>query len=100
MTRHFYAAQRPRGFINETYVHRFGSRADRDLWVNDHEGDGDVNSATHGAFAVSARFARRTVGPMDWPHRWRTDNWGPFNFIDHAYNIGSTGSASADYWDR
>ena len=83
MTRHFYAAQRPRGFINETYVHRFGSRADRDLWVNDHEGDGDVNSATHGAFAVSARFARRTVGPLDW-----------------ECLINGEPGVRADYWDR
>ena len=82
MTRHFYAAQRPRGFINEIYIHRFGSRADRDLWVDDHQGDGDVNSATHGAFAVYARFALRTVGPLD---------WGPYNFIDHSQDPEEVG---------
>ena len=75
MTSHFYAAQRPRGFINETYAHRFDTRAERDRWVEDHQGDGDVNSATLGAFPVSQRDARRIVGRLDWEN---------LNFYDHS----------------
>ena len=66
MTRQFYAAQSPRGFANEVDVRRFGTKAARDAWVAEHADDGDVNSATRGAYAVTAREARRLVGhPLD-----------------------------------
>ena len=62
----FYAAQRPRGFINETIVSRFTCKSARDAWVIGHENDGDVNAATHGAFAITANRARYLTRPDDW----------------------------------
>jgi len=59
---HYYAEQSPRGFGNEINVYRFASRAARDAWVAEHADDGDVNAATCGAYAVSARTAYRTAG--------------------------------------
>lgn len=61
-TRHYYAAQRPRGFANETYVYKFASRAERDAWVAEHEHDGGVNSYYCGAYSITARHARQLVG--------------------------------------
>lgn len=58
-SRKFYAAQSPRGFANEIIVHRFGSRSARDAWVKDHAADGDVNSASCGAYTISSRKARQ-----------------------------------------
>ncbi len=66
MPKTYYAAQRPRGFINETIVSRFASKRARDAWVTDHENDGDVNAATHGAFAITANRARYLTRPDDW----------------------------------
>lgn len=56
--RHYYAKQSPRGFANEIVVHRFPSRAARDAWVEVHASDGDVNAASMGASACTAREAR------------------------------------------
>lgn len=61
MTRKFYAAQSPRGFANEINVHEFGSKAARDAWVAKHEGDGGVNSASCGAYAITAARAKRIL---------------------------------------
>lgn len=61
MTR-FYAAQSPRGFSNEIIVHSFGSREARDTWVTEHKDDGDVNSATRGAYAITAKHAKKILG--------------------------------------
>lgn len=61
-TRKFYAAQSPRGFANEIVVHVFPSRAARDGWVSAHEDDGDVNSASQGAFVITAPHARKILG--------------------------------------
>ena len=66
MPKTFYAAQRPRGFINETIIVRFTCKSARDAWVLDHETDGDVNAATHGAFAITANRARYLTRPDDW----------------------------------
>ena len=60
--RRYYAAQSPRGFANEINVHVFGSRLARDLWVDQHADDGDVNSAACGARAISSMHARRISG--------------------------------------
>lgn len=60
--RRFYAAQSPRGFVNEVMVHVFRSRADRDAWVAEHEDDGDANSAACGAYAITAKRARDILG--------------------------------------
>lgn len=60
--RRFYAAQSPRGFANEVRVHVFPSRADRDVWVAAHEDDGDVNSASQGAYAITSKQAREILG--------------------------------------
>lgn len=54
----YYSAQSPRGFANEIVVHAFPTRAARDAWVSAHEHDGDVNSATCGAYAITAKGAR------------------------------------------
>ena len=59
--RHYYAAQSPRGFANETQVHVFRSRAARDAWWEDHKSDGDVNSASCGAYRVTAKEARAII---------------------------------------
>lgn len=56
--RHYYAAQSPRGFANEIIVHSFPSRRARDEWVAAHEDDGDVNSASQGAYAITSERAR------------------------------------------
>ena len=59
--RYYYAEQSPRGFANETIVHKFPSRAQRDAWVAEHESDGDVNSASQGANACTAAEAQRIL---------------------------------------
>lgn len=64
--RQFYAAQRPRGFANETIVRRFYNARLRDAWVADHESDGDVNAASHGAVAITASRARYLIKPTEW----------------------------------
>jgi hypothetical protein len=61
-TRRFYAAQAPRGFVNEIIVHSFPSSSLRDAWVELHEDDGDVNSAAQGARTISATRARKILG--------------------------------------
>ena len=58
----FYAAQSPRGFANEITVSVFTSRQERDAWVAAHDEDGDVNSASLGAFAISSKRARAILG--------------------------------------
>jgi hypothetical protein len=58
----FYAAQAPRGFANEVEVHSFKARADRDSWVAAHADDGDVNSASQGAYAITSKRARAILG--------------------------------------
>jgi hypothetical protein len=62
MSKHYYAAQSPRGFANEVDVIRFADKATRDQWVEEHEDDGDCNSAALGAYAVSAAEARKIAG--------------------------------------
>ena len=57
----YYAAQSPRGFVNEIAVIRFATREDRDAWVVRHENDGDADSASQGAYAVTARQARKIL---------------------------------------
>lgn len=59
----FYAAQSPRGFANEVSVYAFSSRTKRDAWVAEHADDGDVNSASCGAYVVTRRQAARIAGP-------------------------------------
>jgi hypothetical protein len=54
----FYAAQSPRGFANEINVHQFRSRKERDAWVAEHTDDGDVNSASRGAYVITSRRAK------------------------------------------
>lgn len=54
----FYAAQRPRGFANEVNVYQFATHLARDAWVQAHKDDGDVNSASRGAWSIGAREAR------------------------------------------
>jgi len=61
VSKHYYAEQSPRGFANETMVHRFPSRAARDAWVEEHRYDGDINSAYTGASACTADEARRIL---------------------------------------
>lgn len=56
-----YARQSPRGFTNETVVHRFATRRERDAWVDAHCDDGDCNSAVCGASACTAAEARRIL---------------------------------------
>ena len=58
--RRFYAAQSPRGFANEVQVRAFPSRRLRDVWVAKH--DGDVNSASQGAYAITSKRAREILG--------------------------------------
>ncbi len=60
--RKFYAAQSPRGFANEIDVHVFPSRPARDQWVVEHRNDGDVNSASQGAYTISSSEARKISG--------------------------------------
>lgn len=55
MIRHFYAAQEPRGFANESNVHQFDSRAERDKWVEEHLDDNYGQANTR---VVTARLAR------------------------------------------
>jgi hypothetical protein len=62
MSKHYYAAQSPRGFANEINVIRFADKATRDQWVEDHKDDGDCNSAACGAYAVTAAEARKIAG--------------------------------------
>lgn len=62
MTKLFYAAQSPRGFANEINVYSFSSMAARNAWVAEHEDDGDVNSATRGAYAVTRAKAMQIAG--------------------------------------
>lgn len=57
--RKYYAAQSPRGFANEVIVYVFNSRQARDEWVDIHKDDGDVNAATRGAYAITAKDAKR-----------------------------------------
>ena len=57
--RTFYAAQSPRGFANEIILHEFASRSERDAWVKAHADDGDVNSSSCGAYAISRRKAHQ-----------------------------------------
>ena len=66
MPRNYYAAQRPRGFANETVVRRFASAKQRDDWATRHENDGDLNAATHGAVAITAARARYLIRPAEW----------------------------------
>lgn len=61
-TRRYYAAQSPRGFVNEIMVHSFATRPARDAWVAQHEDDGDCNSARCGARKITARRARAILG--------------------------------------
>jgi len=58
----YYAEQSPRGFANETNTYKFAAKRARDKWVADHKDDGDVNSASQGASAISAKAARKNVG--------------------------------------
>ena len=57
MHRHYYAAQSPQGFANQVNVHIFWTKSARDLWVARHANDGDVNSASRGAYCVTAKQA-------------------------------------------
>lgn len=57
----YYAKQSPRGFANEINVYAFATKAARDEWVGRHRGDGDMNSATCGAKACSAKEAKKIV---------------------------------------
>jgi hypothetical protein len=59
MSKHYYAAQSPRGFANEINVIRFADKATRDQWVEEHEDDGDCNSAACGAYVVTAKEAHK-----------------------------------------
>jgi hypothetical protein len=61
-SRRHYAAQSPRGFANEVDVHTFPSQKARDAWVSEHETDGDVNSASRGAYAITSRRAYQILG--------------------------------------
>jgi hypothetical protein len=58
----YYAEQSPRGFANEINTYRFATKADRDAWVEDHENDGDCNSANQGATAITSAQARKNIG--------------------------------------
>ena len=60
--RKFYAAQSPRGFANEINIHSFSSRKERDAWVAEHANDGDVNSASCGAYTITAEKAVKIAG--------------------------------------
>lgn len=60
--RRYYAAQSPRGFANEIVIHTFATRQARDAWVAEHGDDGDVNSATQGAYTITSKRAREILG--------------------------------------
>jgi hypothetical protein len=62
MSKHWYAAQSPRGFVNEVNVIRFADKATRDRWVEEHKDDGGSNSAACGAYAVTAAEAHKIAG--------------------------------------
>ena len=62
MSKHYYAAQSPRGFANEVNVIRFANKTARDQWVEEHKDDGDCDSAACGAYAVTAAEARKIAG--------------------------------------
>lgn len=57
----YYAEQSPRGFGNEVNTYRFATKEARDKWVAEHEDDGDCNSASQGARAITASKARKNV---------------------------------------
>lgn len=57
----YYAEQSPRGFANEVHTYKFATRAARDQWVAEHTDDGDCNSASCGAQAITAKQARANV---------------------------------------
>jgi hypothetical protein len=59
--KNYYAEQSSRGFANETNTYRFTTKAARDEWVAEHENDGDVNSSSQGASAITADQARKNV---------------------------------------
>jgi len=60
--RRYYAAQSPRGFSNEVNYYAFSSKAARDAWVAEHADDGDVNSASRGAYACTKAEALKGGG--------------------------------------
>jgi len=60
--RRYYAAQSPRGFANEVNYYVFKSKTARDTWVSEHSGDGDVNSASRGAYACTKADALKGSG--------------------------------------
>lgn len=57
----FYAEQRPRGFRNEINTYQFSTKAARDKWVAEHGSDGGQNSASLGAYAITAKEARKNI---------------------------------------
>ena len=59
--RNYYAEQSPRGFANEINTYRFSSKIARDKWVAEHGADGDMNSASRGTTAITAKDARQNV---------------------------------------
>lgn len=59
--RSYYAEQSPRGFGNEVNTFRFPTKSERDAWVTKHKDDGDCNSASQGARAITAAEARKNV---------------------------------------
>ena len=66
----YYAKQSPRGFANEIVVHQFPSRRERDAWVEQHETDGDCNSAARGARSCSASEAHRLLRRVGQPDQY------------------------------
>lgn len=83
--KHYYAAQGPRGFGNEVHVIRFSSRRDRDDWVDEHRSDGDCNSASQGAYAITAREARQIAG-------YRGDaNTESYNYMEYEHTVDEDG---------
>ena len=74
MKRTYYAAQRPRGFLNETIVHRFDDTASRDAWI-EQATDAAENSAC-GAYKITAKRARYLV---------RADDWRDAEYLDQDY---------------
>lgn len=54
----YYARQIPRGFSNEVMIHGFGTKAERDAWVEDHKDDCNGQSCTR---AITAREAQRYI---------------------------------------
>jgi len=69
MTKHFYAAQEPRGFANETHVHRFAARAQRNAWVEEHIDDHDGQANTR---AITARLAHKYVSGRAYRDEYNT----------------------------